>query len=389
MRKNRFSGKMNLLVGFILGVAAFSGPAPLAQSPDFHIYLGFGQSNMEGGPSVSGLAAANVRFQVLSVVDCPRLNPPRTMGQWYTANPPLPKCSAGPGIVDWFGRNMIDSLPQNIKVGVLLVTVIGSKIELFDKTGYQAYLNDPSTEDWLRNAAREYGTSPYGRLIEMAKIAQKDGVIKGILLHQGESNVGDNQWADKVKKIYGDMISDLGLVAAKVPLLAGEVVNADMNGTAAGANIQIAKLPGVLPNSYVISSSKVPAGGDRLHFSAEGHKEFGKRYATTMLSILRSSTQVGRESATPGFRFTSGPVPHRVGKASIAFEIPGRSHVSFKLFNLEGREIGEIASAVYPAGSHVVEFGNRSLPAGFSFLRMEADGFQSTQRIFLGAGTTP
>lgn len=388
MRKMRFSGSSGLLVGFVLGAVALSGPATFAQSPDFHIYLGFGQSNMEGGPSVSGLAAANVRFQVMSVVNCPSMNPPRTMGKWYTANPPLVKCTAGPGIVDWFGRNLVDSLPQNIKVGVILVTVIGAKIELFDKVGYQAYLNDPSTEDWLRNAAREYGTSPYGRIIEMAKLAQKDGVIKGILLHQGESNVGDNQWATKVKKIYDDMVADLGLDATKLPLLAGEVVNADMGGTAAGANIQIAKLPGVLPNSFVISSSKVTAGGDKLHFNAEGHKEFGKRYATTMLSFLaKGSTKIGMEPNTPEYRFSARPLLHKNGMAEATFDIPGRSHVSLKIFNLEGREIAEIANAEYPAGRHVLEFGTGTLPAGFSFLRMEADGFQATRRIFLGPET--
>lgn len=33
-----------------------------------------------------------------------------------------------------------------------------------------------------------YGGWPYGKLVEMARLAQQEGVIKGILLHQGESN---------------------------------------------------------------------------------------------------------------------------------------------------------------------------------------------------------
>jgi hypothetical protein len=107
-----------------------------------------------------------------------------------------------------------------------------------------------------------------------------------------------------------------------------------------------------------------------------------------MLSILKSSTQVGMETGPPGYNFFANPFIHKHG-IGISFEIPGRSLVSFKIFNLEGREVAEIAKAEYPAGMHAAEFVSRALPAGFSFLRMEADGFQATQRIFLRPGTSP
>jgi hypothetical protein len=43
----------------------------------------------------------------------------------------------------------------------------------------------------MKNIVQGYGGNPYQYLVDMAKLAQKDGVIKGILLHQGESNAGD------------------------------------------------------------------------------------------------------------------------------------------------------------------------------------------------------
>ena len=43
----------------------------------------------------------------------------------------------------------------------------------------------------------------------MAREAKRSGVIKGILLHQGESNTGDVTWLDKVGKIYNRLIADL------------------------------------------------------------------------------------------------------------------------------------------------------------------------------------
>ena len=47
-----------------------------------------------------------------------------------------------------------------------------------------------------------YNNDPYQCLIDVEKIAQKYGVIKGVLLHQGEANNGDSNWPRKVKKIY-------------------------------------------------------------------------------------------------------------------------------------------------------------------------------------------
>jgi alpha-L-fucosidase 2 len=120
----------------------------------------------------------------------------------------------------------------------------------------------------------------------MAKLAQKDGVIKGILLHQGESNTNDRQWPDKVKGVYDDLIKDLNLNAADVPLLAGEVVGADQKGACASMNRIIDDLPNTIPTAHVVSSAGCAARPDHLHFTPAGYREFGSRYAKMMLSLL-------------------------------------------------------------------------------------------------------
>ena len=119
----------------------------------------------------------------------------------------------------------------------------------------------------------------------MAKLAQQTGVIKGILLHQGESNTNDLEWPKRVGKIYGDLIKDLNLEAGKVPLLAGETVNEEQGGATASVNTIIAELPAVVPNSYVISSRGCESRPDRLHFTPAGYRELGKRYAQKMLEL--------------------------------------------------------------------------------------------------------
>ena len=110
-------------------------------------------------------------------------------------------------------------------------------------------------------------------------------MIKGILLHQGESNPDNQKWPDKVQGIYDTLIKDLNLKAGEVPLLAGETVHADQQGTCAGFNKIMAELPQTLPNSHVISSAGCTSN-DRLHFNSAGSREFGKRYGEKMLSLL-------------------------------------------------------------------------------------------------------
>ena len=263
----------------------FLGMNSFAQNKKFHIYLCIGQSNMEGHAKFEPQdTIVNKRFQVLEAVDCDNLN--RKKGQWYTAVPPLSRCTTGLTPADYFGREMIANLPEDVKVGVINVAVGGCKIELFDKDNYESYVS--TSPDWLKSMVTQYDGNPYARLVEMAKIAQKDGVIKGILLHQGESNTNDTLWTKKVKVVYDNLLKDLNLKAESTPLLAGEVVHADQGGICASMNKIIATLPETIPNSHVISSSGCPDVADNLHFSAEGYRMLGKRYAAKMLEIMKN-----------------------------------------------------------------------------------------------------
>jgi len=268
----------------ILFVVLLTDIKVFPQDPNFYVFLCFGQSNSEGFPGIEEQDKLNIdeRFQMMAAVDFPQLE--RKKGNWYPAVPPLCRPSCGISPADYFGRTLAANLPKNIKVGVVNVSVAGCKIELFDKDNYQSYAS--TAPSWMTNIIKEYNGNPYTYLIEMAKLAQKDGVIKGILLHQGESNPNDSTWTLKVKKIYDDLIKDLNLSAESVPLLAGETVNADQGGACGAMNQIIAKLPEVLPNSYVISSKGCASRSDHLHFKPEGYRKLGFRYAEKMLSLL-------------------------------------------------------------------------------------------------------
>ena len=271
--------KITLLFAFFI---MFTNSA-LPRDKNFYIFLCFGQSNMEGNARIEPQdTTVDPRFQVMAAVDCPTMG--RTKGNWYPAVPPLCRCRTGLTPADYFGRTMIDNLPKRKKVGVINVSVAGCKIELYDKDNYQSYVS--TAPSWMTNIISEYNGNPYEYLVEMAKLGQKDGVIKGILLHQGESNTDDTQWPQKVKVIYDNLIKDLNLNPKSVPLLAGEVVNADQDGVCASMNNIIGTLPKFIPTSYVISSKGCTDARDNLHFNAEGYRELGRRYAAEMLSLM-------------------------------------------------------------------------------------------------------
>jgi hypothetical protein len=358
-----------VLAASLLSVKGFS------QDSNFFIFLAFGQSNMEGYPGVeaSDKTGVNARFQLLPAVDWSDKS--RTKGTWTTAIPPLCRSSTGLCPCDYFGRTLADSVPATIKVGIINVAVAGCAIDMFDKNNYQSYIKGQAS--WMQDIANLYGGNPYGRLVEMGKAAQKDGVIRGFLLHQGETDAGSSGWATKVKGVYNNLITDLSLDASKTPLLAGDLVN---------SSAAVKALPNTLSNSYVISSQGCEQRGDGLHFSAKGYRELGKRYGITMLDILRKQGLTGTvERGTKANDALGNGMEFRAGKGSITFEIQQSALVSIQAYTLSGKEIAEFAKAKFTTGKHTITFGRNVMPKGVFVLKMNAGPYVKTRTILAAA----
>ena len=297
MKKNSILTTLLLLFS-VMGVKA-------EVDPNFYIYICFGQSNMEGNAQWEAQDVGNVdpRFQMLATCDFD--NPKRTKGNWYTAECPIVSPQGKLGPTDYFGRTMVKELPDK-KIGVIAVAMGGSPIEMFDKDLYEQKMKDNPNEWWATLANWYYGGNPYGRIIEMAKKAQEVGVIKGILLHQGCSNCGDPNWPGMVKKIYKDMLHDLGLKASDVHIFVGETEYENMGGGCSWHNTVVAKIPEVIPTGHVVSAEGIPGNGqDAWHFSAAGYRTFGKRYAEKVLDVM-NHPEAYTKSYTIDERLTGG-----------------------------------------------------------------------------------
>ena len=261
--------------------------ACFAQDPNLHIYLAYGQSNMSGQATVTDKdRAQDPRFLVLRAAN----HSNQTVGEFYPAAPPMGHSASKVGIADIFGRTMVANLPDSIKVAVANIAIGGQSIDLFDKDRNKAYVQNAKNkgDTWWIQYLDEYGGDVYKRIVEMGKVAKQKGVIKGFLFHQGEADYQMNDWPSRVKKVYDDLIAELELDPEKTPILIGELAP---TGDLGWRNDAVKQAADLIPNGHLISAQGCPALKEpnyTLHFTREGYETFGKRYAETMLELLKA-----------------------------------------------------------------------------------------------------
>jgi hypothetical protein len=288
MKKHHFYKNRLLIVFIFLSVNAFSQP-----DSSFHIYLMFGQSNMEGAGTIEAQdRVTNPRVKVLQDLTCANLG--RSYGQWYTAAPPLNRCWSGIGPGDSFGRMLGEKAPSNITIGLVNVSVGGCNIYIYKK-------GCPNGLDtWSQGIPFDCG---YTWLLDLAKKAQEAGVIKGILFHQGETNNTDPNWKYTVQQIVKDLKTDLGL--GDIPFLAGELLYSQYNSCCSAHNVEINKLPSLIPNAHVISAAGLP-GADNAHFTSASYRLFGERYGKEMLKLIYNICD--STTTSPFYQVNNGPI---------------------------------------------------------------------------------
>ncbi len=352
--------------------------------PNFYIFLCFGQSNMEGNarPEAVDLESPGPRFLLMPAVDFPAANgrPERKMGEWCEASAPLCRANTGLTPADWFGRTLVASLPENIKIGVIHVAIGGIDIKGFLPDSIPSYV-EKKAPGWMKGMLQAYDNNPYERLVTLAKKAQKDGVIKGILMHQGETNTGDPKWAGMVKQVYENLCGDLQLKPEEVNLYVGNIVQADGKGVCIGCKKQIDELPQTIHTSQVISSDNCSNGPDRLHFDAAGYRELGCRYGEAVARHL------GYEPKRPAnlpvaIKKINVPADAVTGENTIpGNEFPKVDSQRRAYFRIQAPQakkvVVDICSKKYdmePQGNGVFMAVTDPLPVGFHYYFMNIDG---------------
>ena len=330
----------------ILTVAAFAlslTACTEAPKPQKLLFLAIGQSNMVG----KGIVApedtlVDARLVNLSATD----NDDRHIGEWRVARPG--NCRPGydyPQQVsptDYFGRTILEHLTPIDSVAILQVGVDGCPMRLFDRDQYKGFV-DSCQMDWMNRELDAYDRNPYERLIQLARQAQQQGwTIRGLLVHQGETDAYSDYWPKELAKVYGNILQDLQLTDS-IPVLVGEVVGIDQNGVCAHANPTLDRVHDFIPTAYTISSYGCKVSEDNLHFAAEGYRRLGRRYAIKWLQLQGYDVEDDADSQLQSER----------GDADAAFHVDA--------FIRQSDERLMIASAEPLASVDIVSFSGATL----------------------------
>jgi len=251
----------------LVGEAAARAAAALPPKENFHLFLLVGQSNMAGRGTVT--PADQVPHPRVLMLD--------KSGAWVPAVDPLhfdKPAMVGVGLGRTFAAVVAEATP-GVTIGLIPCAVGGSPIDTWTPgTYYQATQSHP-WDDALRRA----------------RLALPAGTLKGILWHQGESDANRTLAPDYEKKLHALVARFRAeLAAPAVPFIVGQLgVFPDSPWDEFKHRIDAAHraLPAKVPHTAFVPAEGLGHKGDKVHFSADAYREFGRRYAAAYLKLVR------------------------------------------------------------------------------------------------------
>ena len=234
----------------------------------FHTYLLIGQSNM-AGRGVVGPQDKEIHPRVLALNrDC----------EWVPAVDPIhfdkPIAGVGPGLT--FGK-IIAGLDSSIRIGLIPCAAGGSPITA-----------------WQPGCCWEQTNSmPYDNAVRRARLAMSQGVLRGILWHQGESDSYEQKadlYEDRLIALIKALRADLDMPA--IPFVVGTLGDFFVENCppARLVNEALQRVPQRIERAACVMASGLGHIGDQLHFSAEAAHELGARYAAAMMHLQQRSS---------------------------------------------------------------------------------------------------
>jgi hypothetical protein len=227
-----------------------------------HLYLLMGQSNMAG--------RGKIAFE--DKIPHPRVLVFTLRDTWEPAVEPITHdrpgmLGVGPGLA--FGKAIAEQEP-GVTIGLVPCAVGGTPLRRWQKGG-----------------------DLYSNAVHRAKLAMRDGTLKGILWHQGESDSGTatnaNSYSDRLAQMIRDIRTDLA--CPDLPFVVGQIGEflydrgPEHSPYARVVNAALAALPSKVPATACAPSKGLKHKGDQLHFDAASQRKFGRRYAAEMLRL--------------------------------------------------------------------------------------------------------
>lgn len=165
--------------------------------------------------------------------------------------------------------------------GILLAELAPSK-----KIGLiPAAMGGSALDEW------KPGGKLYTDAVRRAKVAMKNGKLRGILWHQGESDANKLELARSYSDRWLAVMKSLRAELGDVPIVVGELgqflYTREKNEYPYARLINEAQAMLAVNGTRVafVSSQGLGHKGDVLHFDSAGLREFGRRYAMAFLML--------------------------------------------------------------------------------------------------------
>jgi hypothetical protein len=169
-----------------------------------------------------------------------------------------------------FAKALIRKIPDSVSILIIPTAVGGSSIS-----------------QWLGDSVYR-NVKLFSNFLSKLEIAKQNGIIKGILWHQGESDTNEKDipfYKQRLHLLFSKFRSSVG--NNELPVLLGELgsfsenpVNFDL------INKAIHDYAAEDKNSRVISTKDLKDKGDNLHFNSKGQRTMGTRFAKAYLNMF-------------------------------------------------------------------------------------------------------
>ena len=262
----------NLIIGimgsvFSLGfpvIGETNTPVDLPKKGNIHLFLLAGQSNMAG----RGIIEESDKLPHPQVLALDK------DGKWRLAVAPIhfDKTVAGVGLASSFAEAIAERYP-NVTIGLVPAACGGSAISTWEPGGYHSQTK----------------SHPWDDAIARARVAMNNGVLKGILWHQGESDGKPGlaeAYEGKLQDLFQRFSTELN--APDVPIFLGQLgqfpakpwdeYREQVNTAHIAVSTRMEKV------EFVPSDGLTP-NSDIVHFDTRSLRIFGKRYAEAYLRL--------------------------------------------------------------------------------------------------------
>jgi hypothetical protein len=126
---------------------------------------------------------------------------------------------------------------------------------------------------------------------------------------------------------------------------------------------------------------------DVMYAEHSFYSDYNRKTLSFFNSILCGTTRVeSRDAETglpTGFALSQNyPNPFNPSTV-ISFQLPVRSHVTLRVFDVNGREVATLVEGEMAAGNHSVRFAPRDVAGGLYFYQLTAGKFSQTRKAVL------